>query len=99
MRSMSCSSARARGSGKSTWLRSISPLTRWPSRDVIRPGTPTTTEFGGTSRTTTEPAPIRLPAPMVKPPKIPAPAPTTTFVPSVGWRFSFLRLVPPSVTP
>ena len=36
---------------------------------------------------------------MVKPPKIPAPAPTTTFVPSVGWRFSFLRLVPPSVTP
>src|SRR2546425_8769872 len=38
-----------------------SPPTRWPSRYVTRPGTPTTTEFGGTSRTTTEPAPIRLP--------------------------------------
>ena len=31
----------------------------------MRPGTPTTTQFSGTSRTTTEPAPIRLPAPMV----------------------------------
>ena len=40
------------------------------SRYVTRPGTPTTTEFSGTSRTTTEPAPIRLPAPMVKPPRI-----------------------------
>ena len=77
----------------------MSPLTRWPSRDVMRPGTPTTTEFGGTSRTTTDPAPIRLPDPMVKAPKTPAPAPTTTLSARVGWRFSFLRLVPPRVTP
>jgi len=54
---MSCSIALATGSGRSVWFRSISPVTRWPSRYVTRPGTPTTTEFGGTSRTTTEPAP------------------------------------------
>jgi len=73
------------------------PPTRRPLRDVTRPGTPTITEPGGTSRTTTDPAPTRLPDPMVKAPKIPAP--TTTLSASVGWRFSFSRLVPPSVTP
>ena len=42
---------------------------------------------------------MRLPLPIVNAPKIPAPAPTVTLLPSVGWRFSRLRLVPPSVTP
>src|SRR2546423_124569 len=97
-RSTSCSSACVTGSGRSVWLRSM-PSTRWPSLYVTRPGTPTTTEFGGTSRTTTEPAPTRLLSPMVKPPMTLAPAPTVTLLPSVGWRFSRFRLVPPSVTP
>src|SRR5207245_3287051 len=98
IRSTSCSSAFVTGSGRSVWLRSM-PSTRWPSLYVTRPGTPTTTEFGGTSRTTTEPAPMRLLSPMVKPPMTLAPAPTVTLLPSVGWRFSRFRLVPPSVTP
>src|ERR687887_447353 len=98
IRSTSCSSAFVTGSGRSVWLRST-PSTRCPSLYVTRPGTPTTTQFGGTSRTTTEPAPMRLLSPIVKPPMILAPAPTVTLLPSVGWRFSFLRLVPPNVTP
>src|SRR6267143_304139 len=98
IRSTSCSSAFVTGSGRSVWLRSM-PSTRWPSLYVTRPGTPTTTEFGGTSRTTTEPAPMRLLSPIVKPPMTLAPAPTVTLLPSVGWRFSFLRLVPARLTP
>src|SRR2546428_12947130 len=98
IRSTSCSSAFVTGSGRSVWLRST-PSTRCPSLYVTRPGTPTTTQLGGTSRTTTEPAPMRLLLPMVKPPMTLAPAPTVTLLPSVGWRFSFLRLVPPRVTP
>src|ERR1700682_5712083 len=97
MRSTICSSVLARGSGRSLWFRSMPNLA--PSRNVTRPGTPTTTEFSGTSRTTTEPAPMRLPAPILKPPRILAPAPATTLSPSVGWRFPRLLLVPPSVTP
>src|SRR5437764_14369039 len=77
IRSTTCSSAFVTGSGRSVWLRSM-PSTRWPSLYVTRPGTPTTTEFGGTSRTTTEPAPMRLLSPMVNPPMIFAPAPTVT---------------------
>ena len=42
---------------------------------------------------------MRLPAPMVKPPRILAPAPTVTLSPRVGWRFSRRTLVPPRVTP
>src|SRR3990172_3932552 len=98
IRSTSCSSARLTGSGRSVWLKS-SPPTRCPSLYVIRPGTPTTTQFGGTSRTTTDPAPMRALSPIVIAPMIAAPAPTTTLLPSVGWRFSRVRLVPPSVTP
>src|SRR5215813_8586483 len=98
IRSTSCSSAFVTGSGRSVWLRST-PSTRCPSLYVTRPGTPTTTQLGGTSRTTTEPAPMRLLSPIVKPPMILAPAPTVTLLPSVGCRFSFLKLVPPSVTP
>ncbi len=56
IRSTSCSIARLTGSGRSVMFRSM-PLTRWPSLYVTRPGTPTTTALGGTSRTTTEPAP------------------------------------------
>src|SRR5437773_8247964 len=37
---------------------------------------------------------MRLPSPILTPPMIFAPAPTTTLFPSVGWRFSRLRLVP-----
>src|SRR4029077_11028662 len=99
MRSTICSSVRASGSGRSAWLRSIPPVTRSPLRNVMRPGTPTTTQFSGTARTTPEPAPIRLPAPTVKPPMILAPAPITTLSAIVGWRFSRLTLVPPRVTP
>src|SRR5713101_5089677 len=97
MRSTICSRVRARGSGRSLWFRSMPDLA--PSRHVTRPGTPTTTELSGPSRTTTDPAPIRLPLPMRNPPMILAPAPTTTLSPRVGWRFSRLVLVPPSVTP
>src|SRR5437016_12595145 len=98
IRSTSCSSAFVTGSGRSVWLRST-PSTRCPSLYVTRPGTPTTTQFGGTSRTTTEPAPMRLLSPMLNPPMILAPAPTTTLFPRVGWRFSRLRLVPARLTP
>src|ERR671937_868089 len=98
IRSTSWSSAFVTGSGRSVWLRST-PSTRCPSLYVTRPGTPTTTQFGGTSRTTTEPAPMRLLSPMVKPPMTLAPAPTVTLLPRVGWRFSRRRLVPPRVTP
>src|SRR2546428_1101753 len=98
IRSTSCSSAFVTGSGRSVWLRST-PSTRCPSLYVTRPGTPTTTEFGGTSRTTTEPAPTRLLSPIVKPPMILAPAPTVTLLPRVGWRFSLLRLGPPRLPP
>src|SRR2546428_2331629 len=98
IRSTSCSSAFVTGSGRSVWLRST-PSTRCPSLYVTRPGTPTTTEFGGTSRTTTEPAPTRLLSPIVKPPMILAPAPTVTLLPSVRWPFSSLRLRPARLTP
>ena len=39
---------------------------------------------------------MRLLSPMVKAPSTFAPAPTTTLFPSVGWRFSRRRLVPPN---
>jgi len=70
-----------------------------PSRCVTRPGTPTTTELGGTSFTTTDPEPIRLLSPTLKGPSTLAPEPITTLLPMVGWRFTFSRLVPPRVTP
>jgi len=63
------------------------------------PGTPTTTDPGGTGLTTTALAPMRLSAPIVIGPRILAPAPMITRSPTVGWRFPLSRLVPPSVTP
>ena len=47
-------------------------------------GTPTTTEFGGTSFNTTEPAPILELEPTVKDPSTLAPLETTTLSPIVG---------------
>ena len=38
-------------------------------------------------------------APTVSGPRILAPAPTTTFLPRVGWRLPLFHEVPPSVTP
>src|SRR3989304_4769354 len=72
IRSTSCSSARLTGWGRPVWFKSAPP-TRCPSLYVIRPGTPTTTQFGGTSRTTTDPAPMRALSPMVIAPMIAAP--------------------------
>src|SRR4030067_525005 len=66
---------------------------------TMRPGIPTTVAPAGTSLTTTEFEPTRALSPMVIGPRILAPAPTTTFLPSVGWRLAFSQLVPPSVTP
>ena len=63
------------------------------------PGTPTTTESGGTSRTTTALAPIRLPLPTVTGPSTLAPAPMVTRSPTVGWRLPVSSAVPPRVTP
>ena len=45
---------------------------------IIRPGTPITVEFAGTDLSTTEFAPIFTLSPIVMPPRIFAPAPTTT---------------------
>src|SRR3989304_2597369 len=74
IRSTSCSSARLTGWGRPVWFKSAPP-TRCPSLYVIRPGTPTTTQFGGTSRTTTDPAPMRALSPIVMAPMTAAPAP------------------------
>ena len=54
---------------------------------------------GGTAWITTDPAPIRLWAPMVTGPSTVAPVATITKSSSVGWRFPLLSEVPPSVTP
>src|SRR3990172_3197315 len=61
------------------------------------PGTPTTVALAGTLVTTTEPAPILAPSPIVTAPIILDPAPTTTPLPRVGWRLARLVLVPPRV--
>ena len=61
-------------------------------------GTPTMW-IGGTSESTTDPAPIFEFSPMVKEPNIFAPALIITLLPMVGWRFPFSFPVPPSVTP
>src|SRR5438477_136864 len=52
-----------------------------------------------TGRVTTDPAPTRASSPTRIGPRILAPAPTTTRLPTVGWRLAWLRLTPPSVTP
>ena len=62
-------------------------------------GMPTTVEFGGTSFTTTELAPIFTLSPIVMSPSTAAPEPTTTLLPIVGWRFLRCNDVPPKVTP
>ena len=56
-------------------------------------------ESGGQSRVTTALAPIAEPAPMTTGPSTFAPAPTVTLSSNVGWRLTFARLRPPSVTP
>jgi len=53
-------------------------------REITWPGTPTTTELGGTALTTTAFAPIRLSWPIVIGPRIFAPAPIVTRSPTVG---------------
>ena len=65
----------------------------------MRPGFPTTVQFGGTSLSTMEPAPTLLPLPTVNGPSTFAPAPMTTSSPMVGWRLPVSLPVPPSVTP
>src|SRR5690606_18680452 len=72
----------------------------WSSGRITRAGLPTAVAPAGTGLITTALEPIRAWAPTVKPPRIWAPAPTTTPSSSVGWRFSPLyRRVPPRVTP
>ena len=66
---------------------------------ISRAGMPTTVAPAGTAFTTTEFEPTRALSPIVIGPSIFAPAPTTTFLPSVGCRMAFSQLVPPSVTP
>ena len=68
-------------------------------RAMIWPGTPTTTELGGTDLTTTALAPMRLSSPDRDHPSTLAPAPMVTRLPMVGWRLTRSRLVPPKVTP
>jgi hypothetical protein len=68
-------------------------------RMITWPGTPTTTESGGTGLTTTALAPIRLSCPIVIGPSTLAPAPMVTRSPTVGCRLPRSMLVPPSVTP
>jgi len=53
----------------------------------------------GTALMTTEFEPMRALSPTVNGPNTLAPAPITTFRPSVGWRLPLFQLVPPSVTP
>ncbi len=60
---------------------------------------PTTVEFGGTSFTTTEFAPIFTFSPIVMSPSTAAPEPTTTLSQMVGCRYFRCSDVPPSVTP
>ena len=71
----------------------------WLVKATTWPGTPTTVALGGTLETTTAPAPMREPWPIVTSPMIFAPAPTTTPSSRVGWRFSRRVEVPPRVTP
>ncbi len=72
-------------SGMSTSSRSGGAVTgRGRLREITWPGTPTTTELGGTALTTTAFAPIRLSWPIVIGPRIFAPAPIVTRSPSVG---------------
>ena len=66
---------------------------------MICTGTPTTTELGGTDRTTTALAPMRLPSPTSSDPSTLAPAPMVTRSPMVGCRLPFSNVVPPRVTP
>ena len=66
---------------------------------MMRAGLPTAVQKSGTLFVTTLFAPILQPCPIVISPKILAPAPTTTPFSKVGWRFVFLRLTPPRVTP
>ena len=72
---------------------------RTPLRVTTRPGTPTTTELGGTSLRTTLPLPILELSPTLKEPSTFAPLETTTLLPMVGWRLPFSLPVPPRVTP
>ena len=60
---------------------------------------PTTVELSGTGCTTTEPAPTFTLSPIRMLPSTFAPVPTTTRLPSVGWRLPLSLPVPPSVTP
>ena len=62
-------------------------------------GTPTTVEFGGTSESTTEPAPTREFSPTVMLPSRLALLPMKTPSQTVGWRLPCPLPVPPSVTP
>ena len=67
---------------------------------MIRAGMPTAVAPAGTGLMTTALLPILALSPTSKPPSTLAPAATTTFFPSVGWRLLPLYSeVPPSVTP
>ncbi len=76
------------GSGRSPCLKSIFSILS-PFLETILAGTPTTTQFGGTSVTTTELAPTLTLSPIVTGPKIFPPVPTTTLSPKVGCLFFF----------
>ena len=69
------------------------------SSSSIRAGIPAAVAPAGTSFTTTALEPIFAPSPIVIGPSIFAPAPTTTPLPSVGWRLPSFQEVPPNVTP
>ena len=57
-----------------------------PASPTTLAGTPATVLQGGTSASTTEPAAIRLQCPMDMLPRILAPAPISTPLPTFGWR-------------
>ena len=88
-----------RSGSRASSLRGRAVAARGWLRAMTCPGTPTTTEPGGTGLTTTALAPIRLSSPMVMGPRILAPDPMITRSPMVGWRLPLSVLVPPSVTP
>src|SRR5574341_390427 len=75
----------AMGSGKLMWSM-VASGRRSPSILITLAGTPITVELAGTDFKTTELAPIFTLSPTLMPPRIFAPAPTTTWLPRVGWR-------------
>src|SRR5215207_2794800 len=85
------------GSGRCS-SRRVSP-DAGSRQETARAGVPTAVVCGGTSLSTTEPAPTRAPSPIVTAPSTEAPTPMTASSSTVGCRLPRCFPVPPSVTP